>query len=343
MVVLRAREEYEHWLAQPHLPASIVDELKRMGDDPDAIESAFGSDLDFGTGGLRGIMGAGLNRMNIYTVRRATAALASHLQAQGAEAAGVAIGYDCRHNSQLFAETAASTLAAYGIKSYLAPLLCPTPELSWAVRTLGTAAGIMITASHNPPKYNGYKVYNRYGGQLLEADAKDIKNRASAISDIFSIPSLTLAEAKEKGLVNTIESGVRAAYLERIVQDVRDERLTDERSRLKIVYTPLHGTGNVPVREVLRMAGYTQVSLVQAQVEPDGDFSTVKSPNPEEGEALSMACKQADELAADLVMGTDPDADRVGIAVRGTDGSMQLLTGNQVGALLVNYLSLIHI
>lgn len=340
MTALNARDEYQHWMAQSHLPTPMLDELRKMDGNQSEIEDAFGTSLDFGTGGLRGIMGAGLNRMNIYTVRRATAALAMHIQEKGPDAAsaGVAIGYDCRHNSPLFAEVAACTLAAYGIRAYIAPLLCPTPELSWSVRKLGAVAGIMITASHNPPKYNGYKVYNRFGGQLLEADANDIKEKANAFSDIFAIPSLTLKEAQTKKLVQTIPAKVRVEYLEQVVQDVADARLASARSRLKIVYTPLHGTGHVPIQDALRMAGYADVVLVPEQTEPDGDFSTVKSPNPEEAGALKMACDLAVRANAQLVMGTDPDADRVGIAVRDADGNMLLLTGNQVGALLVNYL-----
>ncbi|GMA56868.1 hypothetical protein GCM10025858_13710 [Alicyclobacillus sacchari] len=339
MTAFDAAKEYQHWLDQPHLPAEMREELKSLTNEAE-IRDRFGADLDFGTGGLRGVMGAGLNRMNIYTVRRATAGLALHLQAQGEDAvkAGVAIGYDCRHHSQLFAEIAACTLAAYGIRAYVAPLLCPTPELSWAVRHLGAAAGIMITASHNPPKYNGYKVYNRHGGQLLEDDAHDIKARMATFADIFQVPSLARDEALAKGLLQSIPTTVRAEYLETVVRELRDPRLTDERKQLSIVYTPLHGTGNVPVREALRLAGYEQVALVSPQVEPNGDFPTVKSPNPEEGEALSLGCQLADDVGADLVMGTDPDADRVGIAARDKSGKLQLLTGNQVGALLVDYM-----
>ncbi|KRW90868.1 phosphoglucomutase [Alicyclobacillus tengchongensis] len=339
MTAFDAAKEYQHWLDQPHLPAQMRDELKSLTDEAE-IRDRFGTDLDFGTGGLRGVMGAGLNRMNIYTVRRATAGLALHLQGQGEDAvkAGVAIGYDCRHHSQLFAEIAACTLAAYGIRAYVAPLLCPTPELSWTVRRLQAAAGIMITASHNPPKYNGYKVYNRHGGQLLEADADDIKARMASFSDIFQVPSLTRDEAEAKGLLQTVSANVRAAYVETVVRELRDPRLGDERKQLAVVYTPLHGTGNVPVREALRLAGYERVALVASQVEPNGDFPTVKSPNPEEGEALSLGCQLADEVGADLVMGTDPDADRVGIAARDKTGQLKLLTGNQVGALLVDYM-----
>ncbi|SIS50655.1 alpha-phosphoglucomutase [Alicyclobacillus vulcanalis] len=336
----KAQQAYEQWLQQPHLPEDLRAELERIRGKDDEIEDRFGADLDFGTGGLRGVMGAGLNRMNVYTVRRATAALALHLQARGEDAVrrGVAIGYDVRHNSPVFAETVALTLAAFGIRAYLSPVVCPTPELSFAVRDLGCAAGVMITASHNPPKYNGYKVYNEHGGQILEDDARDIKARMETIQDVFAIDHLTREEAEKRGLLTAIPASLRAKYIETVVREVRDPRIRDERSGLSIVYTPLHGTGNIPVREALRAAGYTNVHLVQEQVEPDGDFSTVKSPNPEEQEALSLGVKLAEDLGAHLVMGNDPDCDRVGIAVRDGSGRLQLLTGNQVGALIVHYL-----
>ncbi|WP_234969425.1 phospho-sugar mutase [Alicyclobacillus vulcanalis] len=338
--VTKAQQAYEQWLQQPHLPEDLRAELERIRGKDDEIEDRFGADLDFGTGGLRGVMGAGLNRMNVYTVRRATAALALHLQARGEDAVrrGVAIGYDVRHNSPVFAETVALTLAAFGIRAYLSPVVCPTPELSFAVRDLGCAAGVMITASHNPPKYNGYKVYNEHGGQILEDDARDIKARMETIQDVFAIDHLTREEAEKRGLLTAIPASLRAKYIETVVREVRDPRIRDERSGLSIVYTPLHGTGNIPVREALRAAGYTNVHLVQEQVEPDGDFSTVKSPNPEEQEALSLGVKLAEDLGAHLVMGNDPDCDRVGIAVRDGSGRLQLLTGNQVGALIVHYL-----
>ncbi len=339
--VTKAQQAYEQWLQQPHLPEDLRAELERIRGNDGEIEERFGADLDFGTGGLRGVMGAGLNRMNVYTVRRATAGLALHLKERfGEDVAerGVAIGYDVRHNSATFAEAVALTLAAYGIKAHLFPVVSPTPELSFAVRDLGCAAGVMITASHNPPKYNGYKVYNEHGGQVLEDDARDIKDRMESIQDLFAIPHLPREEAEARGLFTMIPASLRAKYIEAVVSEVRDPRLGDERSRLSIVYTPLHGTGNVPVREALSAAGYKDVHLVEAQVEPDGDFSTVKSPNPEEQEALALGVKLAEEVGAHLVMGNDPDCDRVGIAVRDASGRMQLLTGNQVGALIVHYL-----
>lgn len=335
-----ASEIYKQWRAYPHLPSDIKAELDKIQGDQDAIESRFGATIDFGTGGLRGVMGAGLNRMNIYTVRRTTRALAEHVKAKGADAAnrGVAIGYDCRHNSALFAKVAGLTLAAAGVKAYVSPILCPTPELSWSVRCLNAAAGIMITASHNPPEYNGYKAYNEHGGQLLEDDAHGIKRRMLEITDVFEIPTMEEDEAVQAGLYITTPAEVRAKYIEEVIQRVKDPRVQEaDRANLQIVYTALHGTGNLPVREALAGAQYNDVFIVKAQAEPDGDFSTVESPNPEEPEALKMAVQAAEQMKADIVMGTDPDADRVGIAVRTEDGQMQLLTGNQVGALLVDY------
>lgn len=335
-----AKQEYQRWQSESHLPSDMVADLRRIEGDDMEIQDRFAESLDFGTGGLRGVMGAGLNRMNVYTVRLATAALADHVKAKGTAAAeaGVAIGYDCRHNSAKFAEIAACTLAAQGVTAYVAPLLCPTPELSWSVRFLGASAGIMITASHNPPEYNGYKVYNQHGGQMLEDDAEDIKRRMLAIQDVFAIPTVAVGEAVERGLFVTIPAEVRAKYIEAVVDEVGDRELGSKRDDLQIVYTPLHGTGHLPVREALTLAGYRHVFVLPSQAEPDGDFSTVKSPNPEEPEALSLAIEAARSREADLVMGTDPDADRVGIAVRDKDGEMRLLTGNQVGALLVDYM-----
>lgn len=334
---------YETWQKQVEMPSDLLAELDLLAGDEDAILARFGEDLDFGTGGLRGIMGVGLSRMNIYTVRRVTRALADHIKAEQKGEYSVAIGYDCRHNSRLFAVVAGCALAAAGVKAYVSPVLCPTPELSFAVRTLGCDAGIMITASHNPPAYNGYKAYNRHGGQMLEADAFDIQSRMSALTDVFAVPSMSEKEAEAAGLLKTTPPTVRATYLEEVVRQVRDERLSEQnRGNVRIIYTPLHGTGLIPVEEALRTAGYPGVHILAEQAQPDGDFPTVKSPNPEEPEALQMAIQQANETGADIVMGTDPDADRVGMAIRTKAGDMQLLTGNQVGALLVDYCAVRH-
>lgn len=332
---------YRTWLHQPNLPRDLKAELEAIVDDPAAIEDRFYKDLEFGTGGLRGVLGAGTNRMNVFTVRRATAGLARWLKAHEETAAerGVVIGYDCRRMSREFAEEAGRVLAAAGIRAFVFDHLCPTPELSFAVRALGAAAGIMITASHNPPEYNGYKVYGPDGGQILPDVAKAITAEIEQISDLFAIPALGRAEAEEKGLLRWIRSEMDDAYVTAVLDAVRQPGVAEaDRAQLRIVYTPLHGTGLVPVREALQRAGYAQVTIVRAQEQPDGEFPTTRSPNPEEPEALELALQVARDVDADLVMGTDPDCDRVGIAVRTGPGEYRLLTGNQTGGLLTWFL-----
>lgn len=337
---LNPMDIYQAWCSRSDMPQDLRVDLEQLLGDDDEITTRFSEMLDFGTGGLRGVMGAGLNKMNIYTIRSATWALAEHLRSSKEGPCRVAIGYDCRHKSRLFAVVAGCVLAAANIKAYVAPVLCPTPEISFAVRDLDCDAGIMITASHNPPAYNGYKVYNADGSQLLEAAANDIQSRMASIDDVFAIPSMLQAQAEKAGLLLNIPAEIRTDYLNEVVQDVQDDRLTPEqRENLSVVYTPLHGTGFILVKEVLRSVGYTGIHIVPEQSRPDGNFPTVKSPNPEEPEALEMAVRQGIEVGADVVMGTDPDGDRVGIAVRTALGDMQLLTGNQVGALLVDYFS----
>jgi phosphoglucomutase len=336
-----AKATYEKWLQYPGHPPEMRAELEAMRDKPEEITDSFYRDLEFGTGGLRGILGPGTNRMNIYTVRRASLGLARHIARQGEEAKrrGVVVGYDCRRMSQAFAAEVARVMAAAGVRAYVFEHLCPTPELSFAVRRLGTAAGVMITASHNPPEYNGYKVYNADGGQILPDEAEQVMAEINAIHDLFSIPLVELEEAQRKGLLTWVGAEVDKAYVEAVVKAVQDASVTpDARKQLRIVYTPLHGTGNRPVREALAAAGYSHVQVVASQEQPDGEFPTVKSPNPEEPEALSKAIEEARAAGADLVMGTDPDADRVGIAVRDRNGEFRLLTGNQVGGLLVDFL-----
>lgn len=337
---LKALDIYHEWCNRCDMPQDLKAELLRLSGDDATIVDRFSELLDFGTGGLRSVMGAGLNRMNIYTIRSATFALAEHIKAEKAAPSSVVIGYDCRHKSRLFAIVAGCVLAAADIKAYVAPVLSPTPELSFAVRALQCDAGIMITASHNPPAYNGYKVYNEDGSQLLEAAANDIQSRMAAIADVFSVPTMPQARAEQSGLLLNIPADIRTDYIEQVVVNVQDNRLTPaHRGDVRVVYTPLHGTGFILVKETLRAAGYTGVHIVPEQARPDGDFSTVKSPNPEEPEALEIAIRQAADIGADIVMGTDPDGDRVGLAVRTESGEIRLLTGNQVGALLVDYLS----
>lgn len=287
------------------------------------IEDMFYKELEFGTGGLRGIMGAGTNRMNKYTVGRATLGIYSFLKDKYGDAS-VVIAYDTRNNSCDFANTAASVLTAKGVKVFLFDTVMPVPVLSFAVHHLGCAAGIMITASHNPKEYNGYKVYDSKGCQLCTKDAKEAMEHINDIDDCFSVPF-----KKNESLISYVGEDVLDAFL----TEVRKQSLYDNAGGLKIVYTPLHGTGNVPVRRVLKNM---DVTVVSQQEYPDGDFSTVRSPNPEEKDALNMAIALAEKNNADLVLGTDPDCDRVGIAVK-SHGEFVLLTGNQTGALLVNF------
>ena len=297
------------------------------------IEDRFWRDLEFGTGGLRGVMGAGTNRMNKYIIRKATKGFANYLiDKYGKEISrGVAIGYDSRNNSDTFALEAALVMAASGIKTYLFSEIMPTPTLSFAVRELGCIGGIVVTASHNPKEYNGYKVYDKDGCQVLIDDANAIIEYVNNITDITAIPVANENEARESGLLVTTPDSVFDSFIANVKKQAHD---IGEKSA-KIVYTPLHGTGNVPVRRVLSELGYN-VTVVKEQEIKDGNFPTVISPNPENAEALSMGCKLCEKIGADLILGTDPDCDRVGIAVNTKDG-MKLFTGNQVGALLVDY------
>jgi len=337
--VSSVRDTYEQWLHNPNLDEGLRTELEHVTSEED-IEDRFYKNLEFGTGGMRGILGAGINRMNLYTVRRATLGLARFLLQQGDTHAkkGVAVGYDCRRMSQEFANDIGAVLAAQGIPSYIFEHLCPTPELSYAVRTLGTAAGIVVTASHNPPEYNGYKVYGSDGGQLLPDAAAQIIEQVESIQDIFSVPVMDKEEAIGQGLMHFVGEDMDEAYIQAVLDAVLQPPVqAAQRASLNIVYTPLHGTGNVPVRETLRRAGYSNTVILRSQEQPDGEFPTVASPNPEEPEALKLAIAEAGRQKAHLVMGTDPDADRVGIAVRAADGQYRLLTGNQVGGLLVDF------
>ena len=297
------------------------------------IEDRFWRDLEFGTGGLRGVMAAGTNRMNKYIIRKASRGLANYLNDKYGKSVsrGVAIGYDSRNNSDKFALEAALTLIGAGIPAHLYPQLEPTPVLSFTVKKLGCVAGIVVTASHNPKEYNGYKVYDEEGCQVLIDDANKIISYVNAIEDITAIPVASESEARENGMLKDIPNSVLDAFNECVKSQAHD---IGEKSA-KIVYTALHGTGNVPVRRALDELGY-DVTIVKEQEKPNGDFPTVASPNPENAEALELGCKLCEQIGADIILGTDPDCDRVGIAVNTKDG-MKLLTGNQVGALLVDY------
>lgn len=303
---------------------------------PDQQEDAFYQNLSFGTAGMRGVLGAGTNRMNIFTVRQVTEALARYIDAQGetAKQRGVAISFDSRHFSPEFASDAARVLSAHHIKSYLFSSLRPTPELSFAVRELGAFAGIMITASHNPKEYNGYKVYGEDGGQMVPEAVDIVVAELEQITDIFNIALDTTDE-----YVQIIDSDIDDKYLQNIATVTVDKNLVaKEGESLKFVYSPLHGTGQYIGEKALQQAGFTNYSIVKEQAVIDGDFPTVKKPNPEDAAALEMAIAYAKKDGADAVVATDPDADRMGAAVKLADGSFQVLTGNQIAAVLVNYL-----
>ena len=323
---------YNLWRTDERFDEETRNELNKPMSNEE-IEDRFWRDLEFGTGGLRGVMGAGTNRMNKYIIRKATKGFADYLiNKYGADVKrGVAIGYDSRNNSDVFAREAALVMAAAGIKTYLFDYLVPTPTLSFTVRELGCVGGIVVTASHNPREYNGYKVYDESGCQVLIDDANAIIEYVNAITDIPAIPVMDEDEARKSGILVSVDDSVYTKFCENVKLQAHE---VGEKSA-KIVYTPLHGTGNVPVRRVLSDLGYN-VTLVNEQVEKNGDFPTVVSPNPENAEALSMGIKLCEEIGADLILGTDPDCDRVGIAVNTKDG-MKLFTGNQVGALLVDY------
>ena len=315
------REKYQQWLS--FADEETKEELLSITDEKE-IEDRFYKDLAFGTGGLRGIMGAGSNRMNRYTVGKATLGLARYLKSKNDGEISVAISYDTRNNSQYFAKTAAGIFAHEGIKVYIYEMVTPVPVLSFTTHYLGCTAGVMITASHNPKEYNGYKVYDGKGCQFCTEDAK---NAIAFINDITDYSSIPFTEDSE--LINFIGEKELSAFL----AEVKKQSLYEEKSDIKIVYTPLHGTGNIPVR---RMLEGLDVTVVKEQELPDGNFSTVRSPNPEEKDALTIAIEKAKEIGADLVLGTDPDCDRVGIAVRDGD-DYRLFTGNQTGALLVKF------
>lgn len=318
------KDKYKNWLA--FADENTKAELLSIKDDEKEIEDRFYKDLAFGTGGLRGVMGAGSNRMNKYTVGKATFGLANYLKSKYSGKIKIAVAYDSRNNSRYFAEIAAGIFANCGFKVYLYDTLVPVPVLSFTTAYLGCTAGVMITASHNPKEYNGYKVYDNRGCQFCTEDAKNAIEYINKIEDFTSVP---FGSADNENVIMIGEETL-SAYL----SAVKKQSLYEEKSDLKIVYTPLHGTGNIPVR---RMLEGMNVTVVKEQELPDGNFSTVRSPNPEEKDALLIAIEKAKEIGADLVLGTDPDCDRVGIAVRNENGEYVLFTGNQTGALLVKF------
>ena len=332
------KEIYNQWLENPYFDEITKDELKAIKDDENEIKERFYMDLEFGTAGLRGIIGAGTNRMNIYVVRRATQGLANYIAKVDKKSQGVAIAYDSRHMSPEFAQEAALCLAANGIKAYIFETLRPTPELSFAVRHLGCVAGINVTASHNPPEYNGYKVYWEDGAQITPPHDSGIMGEVKAISDWNTVKTMDKAEAEKAGLFEVIGKEVDDAYMAELKKQViHMDAIQAEGKNLKIVYTPLHGTGNIPARRILKELGFENVYVVKEQELPDGDFPTVSYPNPEAAEAFELGLKLAKEVDADLVLATDPDADRLGVRVKDKNGEYHDLTGNMSGCLLANY------
>ena len=330
---------YQEWLSNPYFDEATKEELRAIEGNENEIKERFYMDLEFGTAGLRGIIGAGINRMNIYVVRRATQGLANYIIKQGAANKGVAIAYDSRHMSPEFAMEAAMTLAANGIKAYKFESLRPTPELSFAVRELGCVAGINITASHNPPEYNGYKVYWEDGAQFTPPHDKGVTEEVLAIEDLSTVKTTDEASATAAGLYQVIGQEIDDKYIAQVKAQVVNQKAIDEmQDQITIVYTPLHGTGNIPARRVMKEIGFTHVYVVPEQELPDGDFPTVSYPNPEAKEAFELGLKLAKEKDADLVLATDPDADRLGVYVKDTkSGEYIPLTGNMSGSLLCEY------
>ena len=330
---------YEEWLANPYFDEATKEELRSIKEDENEMKERFYQDLEFGTAGLRGVIGAGINRMNIYVVRRATQGLANYIIKQGGADKGVAIAYDSRHMSPEFAEEAALTLAANGIKAYKFESLRPTPELSFAVRELGCIAGINITASHNPPEYNGYKVYWEDGAQFTPPHDKGVTAEVLAITDLSTVKTTDVESAKAAGKYEIIGEAIDDKYIAQgKAQVVNQDAIDKMQDSIQIVYTPLHGTGNIPARRALAEIGFTHVYVVPEQELPDGDFPTVSYPNPEAEEAFELGLALAKEKDADLVLATDPDADRLGVYVKDTKSGQYIpLTGNMSGSLLCEY------
>ncbi len=333
------KEMYQQWLDNPYFDEETKAELKAIAGNDKEIEDRFYMDLEFGTAGLRGVIGAGTNRMNVYTVRKATQGLANYILSVKGEAKGVAIAYDSRHMSPEFADVAALCLAANGIKAYVFESLRPTPELSYAVRRLGCIAGINITASHNPPEYNGYKVYWEDGAQITPPHDSGIMDEVKKVTDYASCKTMSLDDAKKAGLYQTIGADIDDPYIEELKSLVLHQDSIDAvADKLTIVYSPLHGTGNIPVRRVLKELGFKNVHVVPEQELPDGDFPTVSYPNPEAAEAFELGLALAKKVNADLVLATDPDADRLGVYVKDSKtGEYHTLTGNMSGCLIGDY------
>lgn len=331
------KENYNEWINNPYFDEETKKELLSIGKNEKEIEDRFYKNLEFGTGGLRGVIGAGSNRINKYTVRRATYGLANYiLNKCGNEGKkkGVVIAYDSRHKSKEFCLETAKTLAACGIKAYIFDSLRPTPQLSFAVRHLNCVAGVVITASHNPPEYNGYKVYWSDGGQVCPEIAGKIINEVNKIEKYNTIPTTS----EDNKLIVKLDESIDIAFIDAVKKQVINQELINKVGKdLKVIYTPIHGTGNIPIRNVLDEVGFKNVSIVKEQELPDSNFSTVQYPNPEEKAVFDIAIEMAKKYGADLIIGTDPDCDRVGVVVKDNDGEYIVLNGNQVGSLLVDY------
>ena len=331
------REKYNEWLNSNVISDEIKDELRNINDEKE-IEERFYKDLDFGTGGLRGIIGAGTNRMNVYTVSKATQGFANYLN-KSFKAPSVAIAYDSRNMSKEFAEASALTLCANNIKVYLYESLRPTPVLSFAARHLKCQGGIVITASHNPKIYNGYKVYDEFGGQVTDEKANIIINEVNSIENFDAIKTISKEEALNKNLLVYIGEEVDKAYVEEVKSlTIRTELVKEKAKDLKVIYTPIHGSGNMPVRRILAELGYENVKVVKEQEMPDGNFPTAPYPNPEDPKVFELALDMAKTENPDIIFGTDPDADRIGVVVKDSTGDYKVLTGNQTGLLLTDYI-----
>ena len=336
------KDIYNEWMESSYFDEDIKDELRGIADDENEIKERFYKSLEFGTAGMRGIIGAGTNRMNVYTIRKATRGVCRYIERKFGEegkSRGVVIAHDSRRMSREFCEEAAATLAAYGVKAFVFDSLRATPMLSFAIRHLNCQMGIVITASHNPKEYNGYKVYGSYGGQICVDEANEIIDEVNSIDSLGDIKVGSFDSYLESGMITVLDDDVDNAFNEAVLSQIRDKKMVSENGdKLRIIYTPIHGTGNVPVRRALKDAGFTDVAVVKEQELPDTEFSTVEYPNPEEKAVFNTAIDMAKESNADLIIGTDPDCDRVGIVVRDNNGEYVVLNGNQTGAIIVNYL-----
>ncbi len=331
------KEEYKKWATDLFFDEQTREELEKIKENEKEIEDRFYKELEFGTAGLRGIMGAGTNRMNKYTVGKATQGLANFIKKEKGEQRGVVISYDSRNNSKYFSERAALVLNANGIKTYLFENIAPVPELSYSVRKLKCIAGIMITASHNPPKYNGYKVYAEDGAQITAPIDKQIMDEVKKVQNYEEIKNISKEEAMQKGLYNTIGKEIEDSYIEEIKKQLQNKEVIQKQANLSIVYTPLHGAGNVPVQRVLKEIGFTNVHIVKEQEQPDGNFPTVEYPNPEDKKAFTLALELAKKVNAEIVLATDPDSDRLGVYVKHENEYIGL-TGNMSALLILEYI-----